>query len=1041
MGQINILHLSDLHFAKSKESDIKIVKDALFDDLELLKNSEGISPDIVLFTGDMVQAGNDDEFTYTFDYFFKSLLSKLNLEKDFLIVSPGNHDIQTKEVDEIIESGLSLNLTDKKSLNKFLDENISKKYYFERLNNFDRFKKDIQSKYCTNSNELYSSYIIEIKGKKIGISNLNSSWRATGKPNDQDYGKLLIGERQVDSSFNDIKNSDIKIALAHHPTQSLSEFERLDIRRTLLSKFDYLFFGHTHEPSPELIENQNKTIISNGGCLYSSREYFNGYTYISIDLTTLKIRILVREYFDNRRVFDKALSYISNGERIYDLGDKLKTDYSILASSDILSLKQFYVATINKKLLTSANRSQAPKEIDEIFVKPPLSYEAEIQAVSKSEKTQFIDIDKLINERKNLLIIGKRESGKSTLIDYIGKKYFENSDPLKTKVPFQINYRNMSSGGNQILKEMHGFYIDANEKLDVTGLLKDGKCTILFDDFAFIGQKKFQMLSKFLEDNNKNTFIFAIDENFYQALNMEDIPDLGIDIEKIYLHSFSVNDARSLTKNWFKYDTIDIDSLLVKTLRTISKINLPRTPVILSIFLWILEKEEDFRPINKASLLERFIDLLLEKFSTSEIRYAKIDYRIKIHFLSHIAKLMVEKNNYVMTEFELEKETINYFESRGLKASVSELIIFFIKKGIFAKFDDLLFFKYKCFCEYFIAKQMMEDTAFYDEILKEENYLAYDEEINYLTGLDRNKKDLLEILSDRVQKSFQYYQIDIELNLFDKLTIDRSPLENQEKEKIKERLKECNLGEKQRDNVLDGLYPCASKDGRSIRKLKYNEYKACLLNNLVLYSKVIRNCELIDDKEIKKYHLNENITGWSKFILLTISLSRDTLSKTKIFDQKSGKVILDLSDPENQHILNWTVSIMVPLCVYNFIQESISTEKLENIISDCIGPQQPTIINFLLNFLYIDLQLPGYIDRIKLLIKDHAKKKYYLELIYQKLGLFFMVKPLERKEVDEIAELIADTYTRIRPITIDQKNKIIKDIKSERILLVEKKAL
>ena len=114
-------------------------------------------------------------------------------------------------------------------------------------------------------------------------------------------------------------------------------------------------------------------------------------------------------------------------------------------------------------------------------------------------------------------------------------------------------------------------------------------------------------------------------------------------MKSVYLHSFRTNEARALTKKWFKYDVIDVDSVLEKTLRTISKINLPRTPVILSIFLWILEKEEDFRPINKASLLERFIDLILEKFSTSEIRYAKIDYRIKVHYLSYIAKKWLKK--------------------------------------------------------------------------------------------------------------------------------------------------------------------------------------------------------------------------------------------------------------------------------------------------------------------------------------------------------------------------------------------------------------
>ena len=241
MKLLNILHLSDLHFSKEKENDILIVKEALLKDLKELKRTEGFSPDIVLFTGDLVQAGDDDEFKYAYKFLFEPLLKEIELDRDFLVITPGNHDIQRDDIDEIVEKGLASSLVDKPSLNKFLDKNLAKDFYFSRLEKFNKFKNGINSKFCSNNNILYSSYIFNIKGKVIGVSNLNSAWRATGKPNDQDYGKLLIGERQIDCSLKSIQNTDIKIAIAHHPVNSLSEFERLDLKRTLLSKFDFLF--------------------------------------------------------------------------------------------------------------------------------------------------------------------------------------------------------------------------------------------------------------------------------------------------------------------------------------------------------------------------------------------------------------------------------------------------------------------------------------------------------------------------------------------------------------------------------------------------------------------------------------------------------------------------------------------------------------------------------------------------------------------------------------------------------------------------------
>ena len=210
----------------------------------------------------------------------------------------------------------------------------------------------------------------------------------------------------------------------------------------------------------------------------------------------------------------------------------------------------------------------------------------------------------------------------------------------------------------------------------------------------------------------------------------------------------------------------------------------------------------------------------------------------------------------------------------------------------------------------------------------------------------------------------------------------------------------------------------------------------------MLYSKIIRNCELIDDKKFKKYHLNHSLESWGKFILLMVSMGRDLISKIKVkVKNESGETFLDLSSPENKNTLNWIVSTIIPLCIYNQLQQNLSSEKLENIIIENIDDSKSNIIKIILNLLYIDMQLPNYINRLKKLIKEQSKKKYYLELLYQKLGVFIMMKSLSRKDVDEIAELIADTYVKLRPNEKLKKPKIVSDLKSKRVLLENQAAI
>jgi 3',5'-cyclic AMP phosphodiesterase CpdA len=106
MAQINILHLSDLHFAKSNEIDISIIKEAFIKDIKEIHATESFTPNIILFTGDLVQSGDDNEFKDAHESWFVPLIEATGLNLDFFIISPGNHDIQRSQIDDIIESGL-----------------------------------------------------------------------------------------------------------------------------------------------------------------------------------------------------------------------------------------------------------------------------------------------------------------------------------------------------------------------------------------------------------------------------------------------------------------------------------------------------------------------------------------------------------------------------------------------------------------------------------------------------------------------------------------------------------------------------------------------------------------------------------------------------------------------------------------------------------------------------------------------------------------------------------------------------------------------
>jgi len=226
MAKVTILHLSDLHYTSSSHADISIIINALLSDLIFLKKNNSVSPDFVIFSGDIVQnADVMDDFEESKTLFIDPLLNTLNLSNDLFFISTGNHDIQKTKINEYMEIGLEKKLTQRSDLNSFIDKIDVNKNSLDRLSNYKIFEHKLLSKYVKNSDLLYSSFYFKINDINIGIACLNSSWRASGLSDNYDHGKLLIGERNIDKAASDIKDAALKLGVIHHPFEWLKPFD------------------------------------------------------------------------------------------------------------------------------------------------------------------------------------------------------------------------------------------------------------------------------------------------------------------------------------------------------------------------------------------------------------------------------------------------------------------------------------------------------------------------------------------------------------------------------------------------------------------------------------------------------------------------------------------------------------------------------------------------------------------------------------------------------------------------------------------------
>jgi len=727
----------------------------------------------------------------------------------------------------------------------------------------------------------------------------------------------------------------------------------------------------------------------------------------------------------------------------------IKDEFSYQISTIIDSFYRLLKQQANSKLLSYSTNSNAPQTLTELFVEPELTSKAKSyvqqSSVSSDEDIKTYCLNDLFKLNHNILLIGKKESGKTTLLNYIGLSAVGHRE-ISHNLPIYINFNNIPKGKfvdivkNTLL--MSGYDLNTPIK-DLEKLLDKGKFLILIDDLNFTEKNKIKKLKSFLSKYPKNRYVFSIEEDLRTQMDIDKKPHIGSKYETIYIQPFNRHRVRLLIEKWFQSCSIETEKILNNVLNNLLLLNVPRTPVFISMLLWIFENQENYVLNNKASLLEKFIEIIMDKYNIPESLYGKIDYRDREHYLSFIAYKMVKNNKYYFDNIlSLERLTIQYFENRGLNTTISKFIQFFFERGLLIELPNRhIVFKFNCFCSFFIAKRMTENETFYKQIINNQNYLDFISEIDIMTGLQRNNRTLIDFLDKRLQELFERSEIDIDLDLFENIHINNANFSNISK-KIIDQVDELN--DEERDDLLDTGYNNLSQiednenleeifnqkafkntnaksenldlnndkcvfseneinknDGRpstiediNITKLStIDDPKILYWSNLIVFTKVIKNCELIEDLNYRKRILNKCLFYWSKLIMYLLSGVKEEL-KIK-FDDELKEKFKDAVKSQIEDDIKKGLQDDIEKRLNKEIQEKLKEELFQKLQTINISNQEE------LN--NIKQQLHGeYKEKLKKELKIDLKNDFN-ELLQDEVNIA-LDKEIEENHLDEIIE-------------------------------------
>ncbi len=299
-----IVHLSDLHFKNDAANRFRLQQ--LRDDISRIPSSGPIS---TAFTGDLIHAGDDNNYDMLFDELIGPLIQ---LGHEVLVV-PGNHDVQRAVTSSSFTDGC---LADRGSGYLFDSNGDILHPHPDRSSDPLKNYHSFEELFGPYDHRYYWGYARTIGS--ISYVGINSTWLSrTRAEGESDRGKLRVEPHILEKLVKGLPDGTLKIVLLHHPLDWLEETTRDAVSKLITTHFDLALFGHVHSPDlTNLAHGDSNCLFVQSPPLRAGwSKGTNGYSIIRCNVEHTKFEIDYRSYSATRRAFVRGEDFAPDGRK------------------------------------------------------------------------------------------------------------------------------------------------------------------------------------------------------------------------------------------------------------------------------------------------------------------------------------------------------------------------------------------------------------------------------------------------------------------------------------------------------------------------------------------------------------------------------------------------------------------------------------------------------------------------------------------------------------------------------------------------------
>lgn len=983
-----VLHISDFHHSKRRQREQGIVVDALIADLKKLCIGHR-KPDLITFTGDLVQAAGIDLHADAYDFLIDRVSKATGCSDERIFIAPGNHDLSWAGLEKFADvtrdwRALVGTPSETAAFNELHEANAFEAAVAEKFSNYLELERYLRLSDRNTTRKLSNSFVTvdHIETLNVDVVVFNSAVLSTGghKSFAKDEHQLVIPEYAVMEAMAALTTGSLRIVVTHHPLAWLSERSARYVEGEITKHATVHLFGHMHDPQPKKIVGLRGEVLSNqAGAIFTARKaYYNGYALITLDRSNGYAETVVRSYFNERNEFDDGIDVIEGG-RWWSSNDARQHFRKIASPVDDGRFR----AHLKGPALTALRQRDAlvggNGDVHARFVEPPMR-RTFIQEVagddSKVETESPILFRDIIEGDANLILYAKAEYGRTTLLRELRYRLLTDADKVRfPRLPIIIDFNDIGANADNMLRKAKGGAEATPDDNDLESLLKLGHACVMIDDVIFADGRRMKVLRDFVSRFPKARYVLSSPQSSANKLGAFIDPEMPVRFEFVEILELRRNDMRQLLAKDER--CTDVEEWLDRLQGEFREINLPFTAANGSILIEILSEKYNFTPINRAVLMEQFVDSTLRKAAIEQSRRETFDYTNKTDLLSHIASWMARTDDYVVTKEAVRAEMKSYIDARGLNVDLDDLLTEFLSARIFiARSESRVSFRYRGVLEYFIALRMTTDVTFKEWVIEDSRYLSYVNEIQYYAGKLRNDAALVDLIAQRHELILAEALADIgdlDLRQLESIILP-SDKDGATISETAQDIARPPLTQEEKDLELEADLPTDAEDRQEVFRPKVEAAQERVMLSLILYSGMIKNMELISDAD-KRRHLSAIWRGWAIVLIASMRFAPRLAGERRL---RINGALYEVQAPHGMSdatLLKYMM-LSLPHVHVKLLSAALGTEKLERQLTEpSLGnADEPLIFDFFRTGLIADLRLaatPGAVSALATRLRDN----------------------------------------------------------------------